>query len=247
MRKPNPQKQMITKRIITTALLSCALLAPSLRADGWQAFLNVFNNNSGSAGDYIFGSGWALEDVRTTLVTDVAGTTFGDQLRLEPNYNTYTNSLGGNNGDRAFWTNSSDGGVTAGPLGNKFVEANSFVESIVGTSSVNFRGVVTGYTLDPAYTASAFIKVLDQNAGYFTAVYAPFVLTTGASFSIDVDLSAHQGKILQTGFLITGVNANISGPALGSVSVTVIPEPSSFAAIFGIAAVAFAATRRRRC
>ncbi len=242
---------MISNHLLATGLCAASLLVPSIRADGWVGYMNVFNNNAGTAGGYVFGSGWGLADLKTTLTNDAAGTIFGDQLQLEPNFNTYANSLGGNDGDRAFWTNSIDGGVTPGAAGNKFMEANTFVETNpITTASASFQGTIDSYTLASGYTALAFIKVLNPGNGYSTDLFTSYDLASGSSFAVTADLSAHQGKLLQMGFVVSGVNANPSGPALGSALVTVtaaaVPEPASFAAVFGGLSIAFAGLRRRR-
>ena len=241
------------KKLSLVGLLSVAgLFSNSALADGWQTYMNVFSTGSGTAGsDRIFGSPWGLSAAQTTIETDVAGTTIGDQLRLEPNYNTYADSLGGDNDARAFWTNSSDGGATAGPLGNKFMEANTFSETAsIVAPSVNFSGTVDSYTLAGEFAAIAFIKVLNQNNDYSTDLFETVNLTSGAQFSLDADLSTHVGKILQVGYAVYGTNANpANAVANGSVLVTVtaaaIPEPSSFALI-GAGAALFAASSRRR-
>ncbi len=242
---------MTTNRILATGLLALGLVTPSLRADGWFGYMNVFNNNAGTAGGWVFGSGWGLGDLKTTVTNDAPSTIFGDQLRLEPNFNTYANSLGGNNADRDFWTNSIDGGVTAGPSGNKFMEANTIVETNpINFPSASFHGTIDSYTLASGYTAQAFIKVLNPGNGYSTDLFNTYDLSSGSFYTITADLAAHQGKLLQMGFVVSGVNANPSGPALGSALVTVtataIPEPSSFAALFGGLSAAFAGLRRRR-
>ena len=235
------------KKLSLVGLLSVAgLFSSSALADGWQGYMNVFATGTGIVGDgYQFGSGWGLADVRTTIVTDVGGTTIGDQLRLEPNYNTYANSPGD-----AYWRN--NGG--AGPLGNKFMEANTFVEtgSIVAPS-VNFSGTVDSYTLASEFTAVAFIKVLNPGNGFSIDVFETFNLNSGAQFSLNADLSTHAGKILQLGYAVYGTNANPANENInGSVLVTVapaaaIPEPSSFALIgAGIVGLFAASSRRRR-
>ena len=103
-------------------------------------------------------------------------------------------------------------------------------------------------TLDGAYTAEAFIKVLDPGAGFATVFNDTVLLpATGEGFSITSDLSAFQGLLLQTGFVVNGINANPDfEAALGSVAVTVIPEPSVYAALLGFAALAWVVVRRRR-
>ena len=243
---------MLTKLSLVGLLSVAGLFSSNALADGWQGYLNAFSTGTGIVGNgYIFGSGWGLADVRSTVVNEVAGTTIGDQLRLEPNYNTYANSLGGGDGDRAFWTNSSDGGATAGPLGNKFLEANTFSETAsISASSVNFSGTVDSNTLAGEFTAIAFIKVLNPGNGYSIDVFETFNLNSGAQFSLNADLSTHVGKILQVGYAVYGTNSNPANTAAnGSVLVTVtaaaIPEPSSFALI-GAGVALFAASSRRR-
>lgn len=241
----------MTKKSYLLALLSIlGLVSATARAEGWVGYMNVFNNNAGSAGGYIFGSGWGLPDLKTTVSVSNAGTYLGDQLILEPNFNTYANSLGGNDGDRAFWTNSTNDGVTAGSSGNKFMEANTFVEtSSISTNSASFSGSIDSYTLAGGYTAAAFIKVLNPANGYSLDVFQTWDLASGSTFNLSADLTAHQGKILQLGFMVSGLNANPAGPGLGSAIVTVasaIPEPSSYAMVSGLVACGAALGRRRR-
>jgi len=241
------------KKLSLVGLLSVAgLFSNSALADGWQGYLNVFSSGSGTVGSgFIFGSGWGLSDLRTTIENDVAGTTIGDELRLEPNYSLYANAQIGGPLDRAYWTNSSDGGATIGPLGSKFMEANTFFETAsIVAPSVNFSGTVNSYTLAGEFTAVAFIKVLNPGNGYSIDVFETFNLNSGAQFSLNADLSNHAGKLLQLGYAVYGTNANPANTvANGSVLVTVtaaaIPEPSSFALI-GAGAALFAASFRRR-
>lgn len=239
------------KKLSLVGLLSVAgLLSNSALAEGWRGYLNAFASGSGIAGSgYQFGSDWGLGDLKTTVVTSNTGTYIGDQLRLEPNYNTYANAQ--DNGARAYWTNSSDGGLTAGPLGNKFVELNTFVETNpITAGSINFSGTIDSYTLASEFTAIAFIKVLNPGNGYNIDVFETYNLNSGSQFSLNADLSAHAGKVLQVGYAVYGINSNPANTvANGSVLVTAtaaaIPEPSSFALI-GAGAALFAASFRRR-
>ncbi len=232
------------KKLSLVGLLSVAgLLSNSARAEGWVGFMNVFSTGSGIAGNgYQFGSGWGLADVKTTVVTSNTGTYIGDQLRLEPNYNTYAD-----NPNDAYWRN--NGG--AGPLGNKFMEANTFVETgSISVGSINFSGSIDSYTLASEFTAIAFIKVLNPANSYSIDVFETYNLNSGSQFSLNADLSAHAGKILQVGYAVYGINSNPANTvANGSVLVTAtaaaIPEPSSFALI-GAGAALFAASFRRR-
>ncbi len=235
---------------VFAAGLALAGLASSAVADGWVGYMNVFNNAAGSQGSYVFGSSWGLSDVKTTVITSNTGTIIGDQLRLQPNYNTYANSLGGTDADRAFWTNSTDGGVTPGPAGNKWMEANSFVETNpITVTSYTLQGTVDANDLDTGlYSAEAFIKVLDPNQGFATVLNDRVALPASGPFVVTSNLSLYQGLLLQTGFTVNGLNANpVNEVAYGGVSVTLVPEPASlgFAAI-GLAGLAGLRRRSRR-
>lgn len=239
------------KKLSLVGLLSVAgLFSNSALAEGWVGYMNVFDNNAGAQGGYVFGSGWGLGDLKTTVAVSNTGTYHGDQLVLEPNFNTYSNSLSGNDADRAFWTNSTDGGVTAGSAGNKFMEANTFVETAsISTASAAFSGTIDSYSLAGGYSAIAFIKVLNPFNGYSQDFIQTANLVTGSTFNLTADLTAHQGKILQQGFMVSGLNANpagMSGSAVVTVAAAAIPEPSSFALIGAGIALFAASTRRRR-
>jgi hypothetical protein len=190
-----------------------------------------------------------VSDLKTTISNSNSGTIIGDQLVLEPNYNTYTDSLGGSNGDRAFWTNSSDGGATPGPLGNKWMNANTYEETAsIAVPSYTLSGNVTSNTLNTSlYTAKAFIKVLDPSNGYATMLDDTVILPASGPFVVTSDLSLFQGKLLQVGFSMDGLNANpVNAGTNGSVGVTItaVPEPSTWA-LGGIGLVVAAVLRRR--
>jgi hypothetical protein len=226
-----------------------AAAAQMASAGNWTGFMNVFNNASGSQGSYVFGSGWGVSDLKTTISNSNAGTIVGDQLVLEPNYNTYTNSLTGNDADRAFWTDSTDGGVTPGPLGNKWMDANTYEETAsIAVPSYTLSGNVTSNNLNTSlYTAKAFIKVLDPSQGYATVLNDSVTLPASGPFIVTSDLSLYQGKLLQVGFAVTGLNANpVNAASNGSVGVTItaVPEPSTWA--IGATGLLVAGIIRRR-
>ena len=232
-------------------LVLVAVAAAQVASAGdWVGYMNVFNNAAGSQGSYVFGSGWGVSDLKTTISNSNAGTIIGDQLVLEPNYNTYTASLTGNDADRAFWTNSSDGGVTPGPLGNKWMNASTFVETAnLAVPSYTLAGNVTANTLNTGlYTAKAFIKVLDPNNGYATLLNDSVTLPASGPFIVTSNLSLLQGKLLQVGFSMDGINGNpVDAATNGSVSVSVVPEPSTLATLAAAVGVsAITVSRRRR-
>ena len=183
----------------------------------WIAYMNVFNTDGG----YIFGSPWALPDVKTTV--DGGSNT----ITLQPNFNTY-------NGADSFW---SDGNGN----GNKLMEANTYIESGAWNGSdLTFTGTVESNTLADGYTATYFIKALNPAAGFSDALggSATFAIPASGDFSVSVDASQlSPGLIVQTGFAIVGINANpanednlgsivISGGAATN-SLTACPEEST--------------------
>ncbi|MFM2386152.1 MAG: hypothetical protein RL660_909 [Bacteroidota bacterium] len=168
----------------------------------WVGYMNVFDLGMG----YQFGGPWGLADVKTTL--DVPN----DAVILQPNFNTYDPL-------DAYW---SDGAGN----GNKIMEANSYVESTaLGGQTVTFEGQVDANSLDAAYTATAFIKVLDPSMGYATVLYTTTPLpATGNPFTVSAAIPSTPGLIAQLGFTILGINANPANEAaLGSISVSATP------------------------
>jgi hypothetical protein len=207
----------------------------------WIGYMAVFDNNGGpvgSKGGAVFASDWGFADLKSTINLG-AGT-----LTLQPNYNTYANSLGGTDADRAFWTDSIDGGVTAGPNGNKWMEANGYIQNgSWGGGLLTFQGDILSSTmLSPNYTVSAFIKSFDANWGW-VGWSQDFISNGATDFSVTFDAPA---GIVQYGFLVEGLNANpVNEVAYGSV--VVLPEPSTYA-LLALGATGFGAhlLRRRR-
>ncbi|MGA0845899.1 MAG: PEP-CTERM sorting domain-containing protein [Luteolibacter sp.] len=241
MKIPYHQSNRIRKNSGAGSLLRVLFVASALAlpatAASWVGYVNVFDNASGTKGSFIFGSGWGVSDLKTTIVTSNPGTLAGDQLILQPNFNTYAD----NPGD-PFWRDNAG----AGPGGNKWMEANVYVETNpIAETTFTLQGVVDANDLDPAYQAQAFIKVLDPNAGFATVLNNTIALPADGTITVTSDLAIYQGLLLQTGFLVSGLNANpINEAALGSVGVRLVPEPSS-AGLLGIGAL-FAVMGRRR-
>jgi hypothetical protein len=212
----------------------------------WNGYMNVFTNANGSKGAYIFGSGWGVADLSSVFAPSNAPGT----LTLAPNFNTYTDSLGGSNADRAYWTDSTDGGATPGPLGNKWMEANTFVESsALAGGNLTFQGNLDSFNLlSPNYTAVAFIKALDPNQGYATVINQFSVLSAAGPFSVSADLTTAAGYIIQYGFTVSGINANpADAGTFGSAVVQTVPEPSTYALLaLGAAGLGAHLVRRRR-
>lgn len=246
----NNMKNKILPLIL--ALLGCLALPANTASaqltlevdpsENWVGYMNVFNNDGGSKGGYVFGQSWGVPALSSVFAAST--------LTLAPNFNAYTDSLNGNNNDRAFWTDSTDGGVTAGPLGNKWMEASTFVENnaLIG-SNVTFLGNLDSFNLlSPNYTAVAFIKALDPNAGYAAVINQFSVLSAAGPFSVSADLTSATGLIIQYGFMVSGINANPADAAtFGSAVVQTVPEPSTYALLaLGAAGLGAHLVRRRR-
>lgn len=82
------------------------------------------------------------------------------------------------------------------------------------------------------------------DASGYTGLSLSFALDTGSGFTSQViDLSAFDGNANAAFVLATANEAVYDNFAITG---TAVPEPSSYAAIFGVIAIAFTATRRRR-
>ena len=200
----------------------------------WNGYMNVFSlTGSGAKGAYMFGSGWGLGDLKSTVT--------GNTVKLEPNVNTYLNALSGGPDDRAYWTDGAGGG-------NKWMEANTFVEKAPGvlSGSLTFTGNVDSYSLASNYILTAFIKGLNPGNGYADEIGQFAVINSGSSsFSVSADLTGKSGLIMQYGFMLSGINANPAQSGLGSAVVSPVPEPS-IASLLGFGALGLIATRFRR-
>jgi prepilin-type N-terminal cleavage/methylation domain-containing protein len=210
---------MSRNRLAWGVLAAIGLSSAAATAGDWTGYMNVWTAPPTAGGTYEFGSFWGLPDVKTVVVNGSGtGTNITNNiLELYPNYNCYANNPG-----NSYWRN--NGG--AGPEGNKWMEANTFVETRVSTDTAVFSGTVSAFSLASGYTAEAFIKVLDQNAGYSISAIERQPLTSLGNFSLTADTFFYAGQVLQYGFMVSGTNAN---PAFASTlgSLRVITQPGS--------------------
>ena len=222
--------------LISTSLVSMALSSFAVSIDtsenaAWSGFMNVFENNAGAQGGYLWGSGWGTADLNATNA--------GGVITLSPNTNAY-------NADDAYWSNGADG--------NKFMEASYYLENPGDNlgwagQTLSFSGNVDSSTLDSRYSASAFIKVLDVDAGYATVALESVSITSTGAFSLSYDVA--EGNLIgQIGFNVVGLNANPDtdwgNVQISGLSASAVPEPSTYALIAGFAAFIFVAIRRRK-
>jgi len=230
---------------ISAGLLSLALLASGLvstcSADiivgvdpskTWNGYMNVFNLDRSTPGlptkdSFQFGSGWGFADL-----------VFG--------FSSSTLSLGVNNiGDPdPYWY---IGGGGPGKLGNKWMDANGYVEVNDGTLSginLTFSGNVLSNTFTPNHTARVFIR--DFAPDFSSVVESSAVLGSGA-FSISLATINAPGRHVQYGFNVQGENVWVTDIApFGKVQIQAVPEPSSLLALTSIGAIGLMSRRRRR-
>jgi hypothetical protein len=190
----------------------------------WKSYMNWFDNPADTTpdctGGFCDGNGWSIANLKTTIGAS--------NITLQPNYSTYAGALIGDNNARNYWTNSSDGGVTAGPLGNKMMEASTFVEpgATFNGQDLTFTGNVLSNNI-VGVTAEFFIKALDPNNNYADALNGTKTLALPASGTFTVTATAAQltaGLIVQYGFRVYGLNKN---PANEVANGSVVAGPVS--------------------
>ena len=178
--------------------------------NGW---MHVFNLSGGAKGTTAFNQAWGVAALKTTVTPAGAGGFTNGAITLQPNFNGYAD----NPGD-SFWRDNSG----AGPGGNKWMEAITYVEYGAGTypgGDLTFKADINANTLDSGYTAVAFIKTLDPSSGYATVIEESVSLGT-TSFTVTAT-GINTAHVVQYGFTIEGINANPANEvALGSVIIT---------------------------
>ena len=156
--------------------------------NNWVGWMEVFDLD----GNFQFGSGWGVEDLQTVLQPDVPN------MILYPNFNAY-------NADDPYWSN--------GEMGNKIMQATTQVESwdMYNGADLTFTGSVAEHTMVEGYDTVYFIKCLDPDAGYVDLLNYEYVLPLPESGEFSVSVSGDllpEGKLVQFGFSVIGLNAN---------------------------------------
>jgi hypothetical protein len=201
-----------------------------------QGWMNVgWVDDPVHGNELAFGSFWGVADLRALTTDDRT-------FVLLPNINTYADAVAAATTTAeklAYWTNSDDGGLTAGPDGNKRMQAVTYYERapLAGSETAGaFSFDVSAFDLDPRYQLKAFVKVLDPGSNWnpHGPVYEVAINNTGP-FTLKIPMDASMADMhLQVGWAMEGLNANPAGD-WGSVTVTTtaltIPEPSSIAMI----------------
>lgn len=169
----------------------------------WLGYANVFNLPSVSEGSFVFGSPWAVIDLKTDIDTQ------NNSLTLLPNFNTYAD----NPGDE-FWINSTTG------EGNKIFEGITFVESTeLAGNILQFSGNVESFTISSEYEVTAFIRVFNADFSFNKSVVTELTQTGNFQLLYD-DVDVENDVTVQYGFAVKGVNANPANESsLGNVVV----------------------------
>jgi hypothetical protein len=173
-----------------------------------NGYMNVYTNNAGSQGGYVFGQAWGIG----ALTAVYTGTNY---VTLIPNTNAY-------NPADPFWTNPDGSGA-------KWMEANLYND--VGTAfagqTVTFVGNCFSNTLVAPYACVAVIKEFASGYAFIGQTTAPM---TAGPFSVTRSIAP--GNICQYGFILTGPDANPATVAtLGKVVVAVNNEDPSISTV----------------
>jgi hypothetical protein len=165
--------------------------------DVWMGAVICFENNAEQT--YLwFQTPWGVSDIKTEVNTTA------NKLTLYPNYNTY-------NPTDAYWAN--------GAAGNKILQGLTYTETdaLIG-QSFTFSGTVESNTLTSAYTAQAFVKVM--NADYTVTLLELTAPLDEGNFTIPVTATQDGAAHIQYGFSVRGINANpVTMEANGNVVV----------------------------
>lgn len=186
--------------------------------DSWSAYLNVF----GPTGtNYKYGTAWdtGTAVVGTGLVT----------FQMHPGW--------------------SDNGM--GPLDLGDVIENNFYVDFGGTPTfagqeVIFTGnfsVATPY--DSGNSGVAFIKILDGSWGLSLYLTAD-VLNSDGTFSLTAMVPTSNMNAFQVGFANLGVAGTAGAMEISNLSLSIVPEPSTYALLAALAVLGVVAVRRRR-
>lgn len=195
----------------------------------WGGFMNVFELDQTTGA---FSTGWGFDD----LYAPLAGSPFqGGEFVLAP---TPIST------DDDFWYGATAGGGAGPRVGNKFMDANGFVQvdDLFGGMDVTFEGAVIENTFTE-HQAFVFIRDFAPDFSSFTETIQE--LTGPGGFSITHTTSADAGRHVQYGFTVQGANVWPDDAAnFGTMRLTAVPEPGSIA-VLSMGLVGLILRRRR--
>jgi hypothetical protein len=178
---------------------------------------------------FLFGTNWAF----TNLTANYRAP---NTLTMGPA--TSTNGL---------WYNPPGGGIDS--FGNKTMQAWVLAQAAGLTGTLQFDGIVSAISLATnsagiPYTATAFAREFGGAAPVISNVMA---LTSAGDFSISLPLSGLPGRSVQWGIILEGRNIwpEDTTQIANAGTITVVPEPSTYA-LLGLAAASGLLVRRFR-
>jgi len=173
-----------------------------------------------------------------------------------------TLGLSSMNGQTITGFGSGDYGITFGPGSSQTasgtsvtytdddVLVNGTVTSLV-FSDFATRSLFLTATLTTANVTGFSVELLDSgaNSAYYTGTWSAFTVNSAATVTLTYD-GAQSGEFNGTIAKVLFTSASGAGDSisftLDSLSVVPVPEPSTYAALSGIAVLGFVAYRRRR-
>ncbi len=235
----------------------------------------VASANADFLGGWDFQDLTLASDLNAGIAQDIAGQ-LGGTLSSSTFIANTSQGAGQNTIDAAdaFWgSNGFQGGVAGdNVVGTKGITTQGTNSFEIAFDATNFTDLDLAFMFDvintgdygtafgPVYTDTINVELFDgvsslgvlTNNGFFGSdANAVFDLDNGAGYStsnLTLDVSALDG-IANARVVITA-NANVTPGNIVFDNVgfsgTVVPEPSTYAAIFGAIALAFAASRRRK-
>lgn len=133
--------------------------------------------------------------------------------------------------------------------GDLFTVALGTSKTAIGTTTVLVSGAFNGISLTNGVDAGdKFAFVVFRNSTSTSNVLEgdTYTIWTDPTWVIPADGSNLQFQAAPTGLNFKQMTSTSSAAFTKTVATTAVPEPSSFAAFVGLAAVGFASTRRRR-
>lgn len=201
----------------------------ALANDGWQYFVNVYNPDWSYA--YQYGAFPAPNSLAGISAVGTGGSVPGNQNMGV--YSDYTNNLAHDSG--------------------QWVQTSVFQLQTIGASDVGtpwkFQFDARWLSLVAPSTALAFIQTLDPNNGQASSTVTldmSAVPGSWGTYVLPFTINAGAGQLLQFGFLNTATNYNPSSIVYDNISLSPVPEPSTYALMLAGLGLLAGALRRRR-